>query len=137
MDTNTLPSLDDTAFVDTYDCVFKHPKTKAVITTVTLASPSHPQSIEADEIERRESYAKPANPDGEETVAESRVRNIKYLARRIITSTPFTVGGEAVTLSPTNAAGILLQPKYGALLGTLIVARAEQVNFMPNSALAS
>ena len=144
-----MPDLDTLAYRHSFDHTVLHPATGEPIgLTVTFAGPGHPQAMAADEAERiallqrreqRQQEAETAARQGRtlpaerETVAESRSRNARWVAARILTSTPVTVAGNDLVLTPETAAPLLEDPRFGWLADSLVVALSSKASFMPVS----
>ncbi len=142
--------LDALAFSDSYEHIVNHPRTGLPTSLViVLSGPGHPQTLAAEELERRDIYdrrerrqteleaaAKAGRtlPPERETVQESLVRNAAALARRVVTSSPLMFEGKTITLLPDNAASVFSSPKFGWVYEDLFSASQNKINFIKLSA---
>ena len=151
----TVVDLDALAYADVVEYKPKHPdpKVKTPLGTVKIAGPGHPQTLAAEEDERRRDLEElrdyklavqeaielgqevPRPPEEERTVADIRARNARRLASRII-SADFSVSldGKTVELSRDTAADILSNPRIAWLYEGLAAFLQKRANFIVNSA---
>ena len=154
----TIIDLDALAYADQAEVKITHPHdaAKAVLFSVILAGPGHPQTLAQEEEERRadleemEKYQRearealdaglptPRHPEQRRTVAELRVRNAARVAARIISSSgQVKFGGEVINLTPVTATAVLADPNVPFIYEQIFTFLRNRENFTPTSAKAS
>lgn len=116
--------------------------------TWTFAGPGHPKAVEqANRLSRErlhdERQKEQARANGrkwkapEETVDETRVRNVDFIVERLLGWSPVTMGGKDHPFTPENARGLLLDPRKGALLVQALEFLGDEASFTPRSEINS
>lgn len=112
---------------------------------VTLAGPSHPKRVDANNAAARKALQRSkqveqAQINGKKYKSEERTpedvrrENVEDIVARIVTWTPVRVGGEEFKFSDTRAVDLLVKPEMGWALAQIAEAQAEDASFTKGSA---